>query len=169
METKRSKKKLNFLSKERNKTELIEIKETNGICETKGDIASIALQNLNVKSQIKGIPMIKNNTLEQEELKSNRFKLKRHWSFRNTYILKAWPVFLYVYLYEYLYVCLDFEDLWLVDTVKSGYIDQSDSSMVWRHTEARLAPGSPVQVYSDCWTAYGLSIVCAPPVPTKTL
>ena len=78
VETKRSKKKLNFLSKEQNKTELIAIKETNRICETKGDIASIALQNLNVKSQIKGIPMIKNNTLEQEELKSNRFKLKRH-------------------------------------------------------------------------------------------
>ena len=69
---------MNFLSKERNKTELIEIKETNGICETKGDIESIALKNLNVKSQIKGIPMIKNNTLEQEELKSNRFQLKRH-------------------------------------------------------------------------------------------
>jgi hypothetical protein len=52
----------------------------------------------------------------------------------------------------------------------SAYIDQWDSSMVWRHTEARLAPGSPVEVYSGCWTAYGLSKVCATPVqPCRSL
>ena len=79
----------------------------------------------------------------------------------NLSILKSWPVSDEVSDEVIKCMCLQF--------------DQSDSSMFWRHTEARLAPVFPLQVYRDSWPANVYSstivpsIVCAPTILTKTM